>query len=81
MDYDVKIYELVDTVISWSFSYHFVPFGHVTCATCTHVQFILEDIEQSLGPNGHSSREFFASAYAYTPGEQAGGSSSYDSIF
>ena len=73
MGYYVK-QKSIDIVKSWKlFSHHSVPFGHV--------QFILEDIEQSLGPNGHSSRDFFASAYAYTPGEQAGGSSSYDSIF
>ena len=76
MDYYVKIFVLLVDIVKSCRTFLTIVF-HLAMLR----QFILEDIEQSLGPNGHSSRDFFASAYAYTPGEQAEGSSSYDSIF
>ena len=45
--------------------------------TDRYTKFILEDIAQSLRPTGHSSEDFFASAFALSPEEEGQGKSSY----
>lgn len=58
------------------------PLGHDDndIETDRYTKFILEDIAQSLGPKGHSSEDFFASAFALSSEEEAQGKFSYDSI-
>ena len=47
--------------------------------TDRYTKFILEDIAQSLGPKGHSSEDFFASAFALSE-DRGELSDTYDSI-
>lgn len=43
----------------------------------SYPQFVVDDIEESLGANGHSSEAFFASAFDCSPSKKGSG---YESI-